>query len=650
VEGLALYRGDLLDGLSVEAEGFNDWLNQERLRFRTIAAHVFDRCIEAREQRGDADGAILAAERLVALDPANEGTQRRLIDLLARYRGRTAALAQAEMTRKLIRGEFDSDLEPATLQMIERLKTSAAVVRPAERRVDETQTIEHAPAALVTQPDLAVTDCFEHSRVSDQPAGEAVMQPPVPQSRDLRRWTWRTALALLVGFGAIVAYAWQRAPQESPSSGAVAAQAPDPAWHSPNTVLPGAAVSRALEGRGKSALLVLPFAAIPADSVPTSRMAGLLSDDLVNDLSRVPGLRVIARSTSLQYAGQSVDVAMLGTELGVQYVLEGNVRVDGTKVRLNVALIDTKTRLHVWTERYERDDTDRPQVQDEILRAIARQLQVSVMESRGRAPANSTIDSMLGKGWAALNQFAFLRGGLDSGQLFQNVLALDPKNVSALTGLGAFKSTAYNTGQITEGRESLLLESENLLKQAQNLDPQASLPLYFLGRLAMVRQRPDEALAYFARTLILNPSYAPAHGAIGYVLLHTKRLQEALDNLTYAIRLSPKDHYLGLWSAHVGRVHFELGNFDEAERWLSQGVSLMPNSFTNRIALVAFYSYRDNSAAVDAQIIELKKLRFRGTSAGLISRFTTLCKHDDDKPQRLLSGLNKVWASLDPAR
>ena len=379
-------------------------------------------------------------------------------------------------------------------------------------------------------------------------------------------------------------------------------------------------------------------------------MAGLLSNDLVNDLSRVPSLRVIARSTSLQYAKPPVDVAAIGTELGVQYVVEGDVRVDGTKVRINIALIDTKTRLHVWTERYERDDTDRPQVQDEIVRALARQLQVSMMEVRGRGPANPTINSLLGKGWSALNLFAFFRGGHESGQLFQEVLALDPKNVSALTGLGAFKSVAVNTRQTTGDRDVLLQESESLLKQALQVDPRASLPLYFLGRLAMWKAQPDEALAYFARTIELNPSYAPAYGAIGYVLLHTTRLQEALDNLMYAIRLSPKDHYLGLWSAHVGRIHFELGQFDDAERWLSQAVRLMPDSSMNRAALAAFHSYRGDFAAADNQIAELKKLGSGGMSAELISRFTTLCKQDDHKPKRLLSGLNKVFASIDPVR
>jgi hypothetical protein len=107
---------------------------------------------------------------------------------------------------------------------------------------------------------------------------------------------------------------------------------------------------------------------------------------------------------------------------------------------------------------------------------------------------------------------------------------------------------------------------------------------------------------------------------------------------------------MGLWSAHVGRIHFELGNFDDAERWLSQAVSMMPNSSMNRSALAAFHYYRGNTAGADAQITELKKLGYGGISTDFISRFTTLCKDDGDKPKRLLSGLNEVMASINTVR
>ena len=611
-----LYQGDLLDGLNLEVESFDPWLQGEQLRFRTMAVSVFDTLARRLSAAGEGSEAIQAAERLVAFDAGRELAQRLLIELLARHRGRAGALAHADDVKQQVRDELGVDLEPDTLALIARIKAMPAEA-PAPKPIVKPASVDAAAEFAPVAP------------IAPAPLADTVAKPPAaPSVKQFTRAPWRMAaavasLSLVAGLVALLAYALPQMLRDVAPNDAIAAYPPDNGWRSPAAAVPpSAAVSRAVEGRGMSALLVLPFTAVPADSDPTSRMAGLLSNDLINDLSRVPSLRVIARSTSLQYAKEPVDVAAIGTELGVQYVVEGDVRVDGTKVRINIALIDTKTRLHVWTERYERDDTDRPQVQDEMVRALARQLQVSMMEVRGRGPANPTVDSLLGKGWAALNQFAFFRGGHESGQLFEDALALDPKNVSALTGLGAFKSVAVNTGQIKGDRASLLQESETLLKQALQVDPKASLPLYFLGRVAMWRGKPDEALEHFAQTLILNPSYAPAYGALGYVLLHTDRLQEALDNLMYAIRLSPKDHYLGLWSAHVGRIHFELGQFEEAERWLSQAVRLMPNSSMNRAALAAFHFYRDNSAAADAQIVELKKLGSGGTSTSLISRFT----------------------------
>ncbi len=221
----ALYGGDLLDGLSVDAESFDIWLNQERARFRTIAAQIFERCIHAREQGGDADGAIAAAERLVALDPPNEEAQRRLIDLLARHRGRTAALAQAETARRVVGEEFDSELEPETLQLIEKLKSSATIVLPAGASADNASQGEQLPgAALGIQPTSQTDDISGDWSVAGQPAAQADLPMPVRQSpRVISRRVWQFAAALLVCVGAIFAYALLQMPSETASSSAVAA-------------------------------------------------------------------------------------------------------------------------------------------------------------------------------------------------------------------------------------------------------------------------------------------------------------------------------------------------------------------------------------------------------------------------------------------
>ena len=174
--------------------------------------------------------------------------------------------------------------------------------------------------------------------------------------------------------------------------------------------------------------------------------------------------------------------------------------------------------------------------------------------------------------------FAFFRGRREAGQLFEEVLRTDPNNVSALTGLGTFKYAATNTGQTSEDRDLLLGQSENLLRRANALDPNASLPYYFLGLVASRRGQPEDALPLLEKVLELNPSYAPAYAAIGYIQMNTGRRTEAIKNIKYSIQLSPKDNYLGLWSQYLGRIYIELGDDAEAERWLTQSVTLMPNS------------------------------------------------------------------------
>lgn len=622
----ALCRGELLAGLHLDSEEFDGWLRAERRRVSTAAATVFERCAEQREQQGNIAGAIEAVERLIALDVGDESAQRRLITLLARHRGRSAALTHADAVVREIREQFDSAVEPETAALIEEIR-SAPREAPGLARLSA--SIDRDPLQRAQEQEQ------EQGQERPDPAGQRVAWY---RATARRLWMPAAALVALAAFGSLAL--------DLVRLGSSTATTPDArvadTWRSP--LRPAQAVSKAVEGRGISALLVLPFTASAVDSAESLKLARQISAELTSDLSRVPGLRVIARTTAMHFAGRPFDAAQLGTELGVQYIVEGDVRSENDRVKVNIALIDTSTRLQVWTARYEREEADRPSILEEIVRALARQLQVSLMEVRGLAAARShpTVDALLAKGWAELNQFAFFRGGRDAGTHFENALAIDPRNVSALTGLGAFKSTAYNTRQ-TENPAGLLDEAEALLKQAIALNPHASLPVYFLGRVAMWRGQAEEALARFTETVELNPSYAPAYGAIGYVLLHTGQNEQARDNLMYAIRLSPKDHYVGLWSNHLGRAYFELGQVADAERWLSQAVALMPKSTLNRAALAAFYAAEGNQEAAAVQAREIAKLVPAMTAEELSRRFTLLCKPGEYTPQRLLAGLQSAW-------
>src|SRR5262249_43160856 len=134
--------------------------------------------------------------------------------------------------------------------------------------------------------------------------------------------------------------------------------------------------------------------------------ADVITDDLIADLSRLPQIRVIARQTAHFYGGKAVDVGTLGSELGVRYVVDGRVQLQGQTLRIEASLVDTASRLEVWSQRFERDYDDRFAAQDQLINAIARALHLGVInvEDRRRPPAqrDAKVDDLLAHGWAAM--------------------------------------------------------------------------------------------------------------------------------------------------------------------------------------------------------------------------------------------------------
>jgi TolB-like protein len=123
----------------------------------------------------------------------------------------------------------------------------------------------------------------------------------------------------------------------------------------------------------KSSIAVLPFTSMGTDPEQETFADGL-TEDLTTDLSRTPGLFVIARNSTFAYKGKSVDARRIANDLGVRYLLEGSARCAGERVRVNAQLIDAVGGGHLWAERFDRGLEDIFAVQDEITRKIVEAL------------------------------------------------------------------------------------------------------------------------------------------------------------------------------------------------------------------------------------------------------------------------------------
>jgi adenylate cyclase len=152
-QAAALYRGELLEGLVLDKEPFDTWLQAQRAEVAKAATHVLRRAAEQRDQAGDGFGAIQVGEKLVALDPVNEDAHRLLLRLLARHQGRDTALRHADTLARMVREEVGSELEAATTDLITEIRKSAP---PAVAAADAAGSPE--PPASHVMPPLALPD------------------------------------------------------------------------------------------------------------------------------------------------------------------------------------------------------------------------------------------------------------------------------------------------------------------------------------------------------------------------------------------------------------------------------------------------------------------------------------------------------------
>ena len=175
--------------------------------------------------------------------------------------------------------------------------------------------------------------------------------------------------------------------------GKVAARFVDPGEQNlKNIAKTGTRLSHRARGRGRGAagrfaaaiarqpsIAVLPFQNMSGDPEQEHFCDGLV-EDIITTLSKLAGLRVIARNSSFVYKGRSVDVREAAKQLGVRYILEGSVRKSGNRIRITAQLIDARDGTHVWAERYDRAIDDIFAIQDEITSVLATEMQVKLTE------------------------------------------------------------------------------------------------------------------------------------------------------------------------------------------------------------------------------------------------------------------------------
>lgn len=309
----------------------------------------------------------------------------------------------------------------------------------------------------------------------------------------------------------------------------------------------------------KPSLAVLPFANMSADA-EQAWFADGLAEDLITDLSKVPGLLVIARNSSFAYRGRALDVRQIGRELGVRFVIEGSVRRSASRLRITAQLIESASGNHLWADRFDRELADVFAVQDEvvgkIVGALSALLPAAAPLPRRRSTTIEAYDLFV-RGRSMATQTP--QSCKASRPLLEQAIALDP----AFAPAHAWLALSHHFGWIYCGEP---VEHRDLAraaaKRAAALDPENADARIVLGYLRVYDGELDEGAAEFEAGLRLNPNHAEGWSLLADVRVFQGRTQEAVDCAATAFRLNPHPPFDFYWL--YGWALYAAGRYAEA--------------------------------------------------------------------------------------
>jgi TolB-like protein/Flp pilus assembly protein TadD len=325
-------------------------------------------------------------------------------------------------------------------------------------------------------------------------------------------------------------------------------------------------------------IVVLPFVNIGGDPEQDYFVDGV-TESLTTDLSRIRGSFVIARNTAFAYKGTSPDVRQIGRELNVRYVLEGSVQRGGSRLRVNVQLIDAETGNHLWAERFDKPAADLFNIHDEIVSRLANTLDTELTEAEARrasrSPHRNAMDLYF-QGRACWNRGMTPEYVAQARDFFGRALALDSRNIPALVCMATLEATIAGSFA-TDDRAARLAAAEAMLNRALSMDPQYPAAHLTLGAVQMFSNRADQGIRECEYALVLDRNLADAHGCIGMAKYFVGRAEETEAHIHEALRLSPRDIFAYRWLLFVGIAKAQLGDDIEAARWLRRSIKANRN-------------------------------------------------------------------------
>jgi adenylate cyclase len=388
---------------------------------------------------------------------------------------------------------------------------------------------------------------------------------------------------------------------------------PSPGKASKPTVPPAPKVEVASKERmafplpDKPSIAVLPFVNMSGDPKKDYLSDGI-TEEIINALSMIPTVFVIARNSTFTYKGKPVKVQQVSEEMGVQYVMEGSVQWSGDRVRITVQLIDALKGHHLFSERYDRELKDIFALQDEITKKALMAMRVALRGEDARVAEKETknLDAYLKllQAWEHIQVVNKDKVAL-ARPLVEESLVLDPGNASAYAALANINILEVYVGASKSPRESLD-RAEELAKKALALDNSHIYANTILSLTYVFKKQFDKAIPPAERAVALSPNSAWACFMLGTALFHSERFEDAIPYFKKSLRLSPIP--IGQCLLNLAGAYRFLGRYDEAIANFKKLLQLQPDYLPAHASLAGVYILAGRQEEARAEAAEVMRI------------------------------------------
>jgi DNA-binding SARP family transcriptional activator/tetratricopeptide (TPR) repeat protein/TolB-like protein len=520
-----LYRGEFAFGAEINEPAFDEWLQSERERIRELAIAVFDRLVRDLVRQGKHDEAYLRATALLAIDPMREETQRLVIAQEAIVSGRASAMKRYEGFRILLRDELGVRPEPATLQLLDKLRElspSKLVGRGADNPPGSTAT------RMYVEPAAAVAAANE--------------------IRTAKKWTRGHSLIVVATVLILFLGGWAIKTQSlsSPVSSFYVG-----------------------EDNGRVSVAVLPFES-PQGKSDIEALATALESETTLAFARSNRLSVVA----LPDHQVSRSPVSLGKTLHVRYVVKTNISPIAGGEQANVTLFDSATGISIWSAPIVVNDESRVSFAREFYRYIFSEIALH----RAQTFSDDDKDSTEGLLWRAEAAQVRSRVGTSessAAELYERILVREPNHLFALLGLSSDLILKVARNQ-SDTREADIQHADELLKRAKVLAPNLADIAFKEGMLNKLRSNYEQASVDFERAFRLDPTHWTAAVQYAHVNIFLGRFEQAYDLMQVAMKTPLPDIAIAETGYMAGETALVAGHLPEAVAYLDMAVSGNP--------------------------------------------------------------------------